>query len=57
MIILHQIFLHTGIAKRVMMQDGHHHEDHVGEMWNVWGLEIPLVHLHWVNTSIETCMD
>ena len=35
MIILCQIFLYAGIAKRVMMQDGHCHEDHMGDLG--WG--------------------
>ena len=33
MIIFHKIFLCAGVAKRVMMQDSHHHEDQVGNLY------------------------
>ena len=36
MIILCQIVPHVGIVKRVMMQDGHYHEDHVGSLVVEW---------------------
>ena len=33
------------------MQDGHRHEDHMGDFYGMGG-EIPLVHLHQVSTSM-----
>ena len=51
MIILHQIFPHARIAKRVMMQDGHCHENHVANLGSGidGGWEIPPLNLHWVS--------